>query len=106
MKRAFANPLARNDPALVSSARAIKQWTREILALPDDVVVSVNELACALPDCPPRETVILVMRPGEQALQASIHKAMRQATRDDVLAAWTTAAETGARGSLPISPAR
>jgi hypothetical protein len=84
----FANPLARQVPGVVSSARTIKQWTREILALEDAAVVSVNELACSLPDCPPKETVILVMRPERQTFQASIHRPMREVTFEDVSAAW------------------
>lgn len=60
MSRACVNPLARRQPAVVASARAIKAWTRELLALGDDVVVSVNELSCALPDCPPAETAGLI----------------------------------------------
>lgn len=84
MSRAFVNPLSRNDPGVAVCARAVKQWTRDILALAEDAVVSVNELACHLPGCPPRETVILVMRAGEQTFQVSMHKAMRDVTRDDV----------------------
>lgn len=84
MSRAFANPLSRNGPGTVASARAVKHWTRGILGLAEDAVVSVNELACHLPGCPPRETVILVMRPGKPPLQVSMHKAMRDVARDDI----------------------
>jgi hypothetical protein len=38
----------------------IKKWTREILRLDDDAVVTVSELACADPGCPLIETVIAV----------------------------------------------
>ncbi|MXN52816.1 hypothetical protein GR158_17020 [Shinella sp. AETb1-6] len=88
MSRAYVNPLARRQPAVVASARAIKAWTREFLALGDDIVVSVNELSCALPDCPPKETVILVMFPGQPPIQASIHKVMPDVTHDDIAAAF------------------
>ncbi|MDX3928954.1 MAG: hypothetical protein QHC90_24520 [Shinella sp.] len=83
MSSAFVNPLARGTPGIVSQARLIKQWTRELLALPDDAVVSVNELACHLPGCPPRETVVLVMQDGKTT-QMSIHKAMQDLTKGDV----------------------
>ena len=62
MSRAFVNPLARGTAGVVDRARAIKQWTRDRLALPDEAVVSVNELACHLPGCLPKETVVLVMQ--------------------------------------------
>jgi hypothetical protein len=83
MTGASANPLARGASGVVAKARAIKEWTRAIGALPDDAVVSVSELSCTLPGCPPRETVILVMH-GGKTHQASIHKTMLEVTKDDV----------------------
>jgi hypothetical protein len=41
-------------------ASAIKRWTREILRLGEDVVITVHEIACADPGCPLVETVIAV----------------------------------------------
>lgn len=87
MSRAFVNPLARGTAGVVDRARAIKQWTRDRLALPDEAVVSVNELACHLPGCLPKETVVLVMQDGK-TIQASIHKAVQQVTEDDVAVAF------------------
>ena len=84
MTRAAANPLARSGSTVIASARAVKQWTRGLLALGEDDVVSVNELSCALPDCPPKETVILVMPYRKATMKISIHMAMREITRDDV----------------------
>jgi hypothetical protein len=97
MSRAYVNPLARRQPAVVASARAIKAWTRELLALDDDVVVSVNELSCALPDCPPTETVILLMFPGQPPVQGSVHKAMCDVTHDDIAAAFEQVSASGPR---------
>ncbi len=99
MTSAFVNPLQRRAPGLVEQARTIKQWTRESLALPDDTVVSVNELACHLPGCPPKETVILVMN-AAVTVQASIHKALAEVAEADVAAAvWTDpAGQEPARG--------
>lgn len=94
MNRSFANPLSRNDHTVIASARLIKQWMRDILVLAEDAVVSVNELTCHLPGCPPKETVVLVMRPGEPVFQVSMHKAMREVVRDDIE---TALAEAGAK---------
>lgn len=60
-----------------------QQWARQVLAIPDVAVVSVNEISCALPDCPPKETVILVMSNGD-TIQVSIHKAMADVLEHDV----------------------
>ncbi|MEH7840057.1 hypothetical protein V7796_31475 [Rhizobium laguerreae] len=91
MSEAFVNPLARNGPSVISSARAIKSWARKLLLLPDEAVVSVSELACHVPGCPPKEIVILVMQ-GTETVQASIHKPMREVTEDDVAEAFSTSA--------------
>lgn len=92
MSAAFHNPLARGTSSIITKARTIKQWARQLLSIPDDAVVSVNEISCALPDCPPKETVILVMCDGS-TIQASIHKAMADVTEQDVSEAFR--AETG-----------
>jgi hypothetical protein len=47
----------RLDPA---HASAIKRWTRELLGLGEEVVITVQEIACADPGCPLVETVIAV----------------------------------------------
>lgn len=87
MNSAFVNPLARNAVGVINSARSIKLWTREILLLPEETVVSVNELACHVPGCPPKETVVLVMR-TEGTDQVSMHKAMQEITREDLIVAF------------------
>jgi hypothetical protein len=89
LSTAFVNPLQRRTPGLVEQARTIKQWTRTCLDLAEDTAVSVNELACHLPGCPPKETVILVMN-ASKTVQASIHKALMDVAEADVVAAaWT-----------------
>ncbi|WEX90094.1 hypothetical protein PZN02_005448 [Sinorhizobium garamanticum] len=95
MSGAFVNPLARGMPGVVRKARQIKDWTRNALSLTDEGVVSVNELSCHLPGCPPKETAILVMQQGETR-QVSIHKAMSEVTKDDVEYAFA-ASEAGSK---------
>ncbi|UXN57495.1 hypothetical protein [Phyllobacterium zundukense] len=90
MSEAFVNPLARNGPSVINSARAIKSWTRKLLSLPDEAVVSVSELACHVPGCPPRETVVLVMQ-GTETVQVSVHQPMKDVTEDDVVQAFSAA---------------
>lgn len=87
MSGAFVNPLARNAPSIITRARAIKSWARTLLTLPEEAVVSVSELACHVPGCPPREIVILVMQNGE-TVQVSIHKRMEDVTEDDLIQAF------------------
>ncbi len=93
----FVNPLVRHTPAVIQATQNIKQWTREALSLPDEAVVSVNELACHVPGCPPKETVVLVMHMA-RTIQVSIHKAMQDVTGDDIAQAFS--ATTPARTDL------
>lgn len=45
-------------------AQAIKRWTRELLRLADDEIVTVSEIACADAGCPLAETTVTVFSPG------------------------------------------
>lgn len=92
MSEGFVNPLARSGPSVIACARAIKAWAREIGAFPEDAVVSVSELACPVPGCAPKETVVLVMLRGD-ILQVSIHKALTEVTRDDLAGAFAARPE-------------
>ncbi len=47
-----------------SHTAAIRRWAAECLRLPEDAVVSVNEVACIDPGCPLVETVIAVFEDG------------------------------------------
>jgi hypothetical protein len=86
MGASFVNPLARGSVGVVVKARDIKAWTREVFDLPDDAVVSVNELACHVPGCPPKETVVLMMF-ADQTVQVSIHKSMLEINKEDIAVA-------------------
>ncbi|CAD5281596.1 conserved hypothetical protein [Bosea sp. 62] len=48
------------------AAARVKRQVRELLGLPENAVIAVNEILCADPACPGTETVILVMKPGEK----------------------------------------
>jgi len=84
LSNTFVNPLARKQPGVIEAARKVKSWARACLKIDDATIVSVNELTCHLPGCPPRETVILVMAEPNDTSQFSIHKAMEDVTFEDV----------------------
>jgi hypothetical protein len=71
---------------ILGAVGRIKDWTRAALGLPPGVALSVTELACAAEGCPPRETVILVMPPGDRARKYSVHKAIPDVTEADIAA--------------------
>ncbi|MBM3608742.1 MAG: hypothetical protein FJX29_09885 [Alphaproteobacteria bacterium] len=49
----------RTNPRTRAALRRIKGWVHENFRLSADDTVSVNEVACQLPGCPPIETVIV-----------------------------------------------
>jgi len=60
----------------------LKAWTQEILDLPADVPISISQLQCHEPGCPPIETVIAVMTQPTQTFK--IHAAAGDISREAV----------------------
>jgi hypothetical protein len=71
-----------------ATARRIKEWVREALALgdDDDTTILVSELTCSEPGCPPVETVIALFKGRESAAKFTIHRPSSEVTRDDIAA--------------------
>ena len=81
----FVNPLDRHKSIdLPERAAAIKLWTRQTLPLTEETAVSVSEFACAKPNCPNRQTVILVMSEDAPTQKMSIHKTVADVSEADV----------------------
>lgn len=78
---------AADKTAASEAATRIKADIRDLLGLPEDAVIAVNEILCADPACPGTETVILVMNPGEKTRAFKLQSAMAEATRDMLAAA-------------------
>ena len=86
MKNMFA-------PRERSSGRAgdIKAWVTQHLDLGETDLVSVAELRCHEPDCPPIETVVTVHRNDGERETWKIHKPMSEVCQPDVIDALTDA---------------
>lgn len=74
----------KSKPGVLDHARRIKEWTRTAIAEGPDTVISVTELACSKPGCPPRETVLIVLSPGRPGRKTSVHKSLLDVTEEDV----------------------
>lgn len=48
----------KKTPQHQAALARVRQWTRERFVLADDTTVLVSELACAIPGCPPIDTVV------------------------------------------------
>lgn len=62
----------------------INSWT--IASIPPGApVISISEMDCPMPGCPPRETVVLVLWDDERPWQFRIAKTIPEVTEDDVV---------------------
>ena len=66
----------------------VREWTRRRFSLPGDAVISVAEIACGLPGCPPLETVVVFWTAHTTRHHFKIFKPVAQVTIDDLPFAW------------------
>ena len=68
-------------------AGAVKGWVTECLSLAEADLVSVAELACHEPGCPPIETVVTVHASDGQRRQWHVHKPLSEVEKTDIVTA-------------------
>jgi hypothetical protein len=78
----MALPGTNPRPDATATAR-VKGWVAAALPPGDERTILVTELACTEPGCPPVETVIALLGPGERE-QWRLHKPVAAITEDDV----------------------
>ncbi len=88
----------RNDRVEAAALDRVRAWTRARFALADDVAVMVNELACALPGCPPRETVVAFWTAPDRRHHFKIFKPAAEVASEDLPPAWLKDALVVAEG--------
>lgn len=66
----------------------IRDWTRARFQLDANDAILVTELACAVPGCPPLETVVAFWTAGSQRHHFKVFKPAEQVVPDDLPYAW------------------
>lgn len=66
----------------------VKGWTRTRFRLNEDDTVMVTELECALPGCPPLETVLAFWTEDGQRRHYKFFKPVEQVVEDDLPPSW------------------
>lgn len=79
---------ARNEQADGAALARVRGWTRERFALADDVTIMVTEIACTLPGCPPRETVVAFWTAPDRRHHFKIFKPAAEIDGNDLPPAW------------------
>jgi nitrate reductase delta subunit len=75
-------------PPQAEALDRIKEWTRERFALAQDTTILVSEIACGLPGCPPRETVVAFWTQRDKRHQFRIFKPPERVAEDDLPPSW------------------
>ncbi|HEY6721185.1 MAG TPA: hypothetical protein VI363_06055 [Burkholderiales bacterium] len=77
----------RKSPERLQVIDRLTEWTRERFRLPKEAVISVSEIACPLPGCPPLETIVMFWI-AEQRYQFKLFKPVAEVVEDDLPYAW------------------
>jgi hypothetical protein len=75
-------------PEYVAALDRVRVWTRERFALAEDAAILVSEVSCALPGCPPRETVVAFWTENERRHQFKLFKPVADVVMDDLPPCW------------------
>ena len=75
-------------PEYLQALDRVKEWTRVRFKLPQDAAILVTEVACALPGCPPLETVIAFWTGSDQRHQFKVFKRVMEVVSDDLPPSW------------------
>lgn len=75
------------SPERLEALDRIEAWTRVRFGLAGDAQVHAWEIACAVPGCPPVETLV-VFWIAEQRYELKVFKPLTQVSADDLPPAW------------------
>ena len=78
----------RKSAEQISALNRVEAWTRLRFSLSSEEVVLVSELACALPGCPPLETVVAFWTRDQVRHHFKIFKRVDEDVNDDSPYAW------------------
>ena len=68
----------------------LKKIVADGLKLSEDTTLSIAELTCHEPGCPPVETIIAVIRSSQQTIQKKTHKSINEIHKDDIYSLFTS----------------
>jgi hypothetical protein len=77
----------KRSPQHLESLNRVREWTRNRFALPEQASIVVAEMACAVPGCPPRETVI-VFWIDDRRHHIKLFKPVVEVHEEDLPPAW------------------
>jgi hypothetical protein len=86
-------------PEHVAALDQVREWTRARFKLSDDASILVAEVSCAVPGCPPLETVVAFWTDSETRHQFKLFKPLAAVVLDDLPPTWMKNALIAIEGS-------
>jgi nitrate reductase delta subunit len=77
----------KKGPDHTAALDRVREWTRSRFRLPDEAAILVAEVACAVPGCPPLETVIAFWS-NERRHHYKVFKPADEVVEDDLPPSW------------------
>jgi hypothetical protein len=74
----------RDDGLRAEAVRRVKGWVASRARAGESDAVMVTELQCTEEGCPPVETVLALLRPGDEPRKWKVHKPVALVTEEDV----------------------
>lgn len=78
----------KKSPEHFQALDRVKEWTRERFKLPAEAVILVSEIACAVPGCPPLETVVAFWTADATRHHFKLFKPVAEVVDDDLPYTW------------------
>jgi nitrate reductase delta subunit len=78
----------RKRPEHLAAVDRVRDWTRERFKLPEDAAIMVTEVTCALPGCPPLETVVAFWTAADTRHHFKVFKPVAEVVEDDLPPSW------------------
>jgi nitrate reductase delta subunit len=78
----------KKSPEQLQHAERIKQWTRERFTLAEEDAILVSEIGCALPGCPPLETVVAFWTEDKRLHHFKVFKPLAEVVEEDLPWSW------------------
>ena len=75
-------------PEHLAALDRVRDWTRERFKLPEDAAILVSEVTCALPGCPPLETVVAFWTENDRRHHFKLFKPVTEVVPDDLPPSW------------------
>jgi hypothetical protein len=78
----------RKRPEHLAAIDRVRDWTRERFKLSGDAAIMVTEVTCALPGCPPLETVVAFWTASDTRHHFKVFKPVAEVVEDDLPPSW------------------